>query len=35
MAEPAPGTPVQFGAFMTAERRRYEAVVRQSGAKVD
>lgn len=35
MAEPAPNSPAQFGAFMAAERRRYEAVVRQSGAKVD
>jgi tripartite-type tricarboxylate transporter receptor subunit TctC len=35
MAEPAAGTPAQFGAFMASERRRYEAVVRQSGAKVD
>ena len=35
MAEPAPSTPAQFGAFMANERRRYEAVVRHSGAKVD
>ncbi len=35
MAEPAPSSPAQFGAFMASERRRYEAVVRHSGAKVD
>ena len=35
MAEPAPNSPAQFAAFMAAERRRYESVVRQSGAKVD
>jgi hypothetical protein len=35
MAEPAPSSPSQFGQFMDSERRRYESVVKQSGAKVD
>jgi tripartite-type tricarboxylate transporter receptor subunit TctC len=35
MAEPTPSSPAQFGQFMAAERQRYEAVVKQSGAKVD
>ena len=35
MAEPTPTSPTQFGQFMDAERKRYEAVVKQSGAKVD
>jgi tripartite-type tricarboxylate transporter receptor subunit TctC len=35
MAEPAPGTPEQFGAFMQRERAKYERVVKASGAKVD
>jgi tripartite-type tricarboxylate transporter receptor subunit TctC len=35
MAEPTPNTPVQFAQFMDSERKRYESVVRQSGAKVD
>ncbi len=35
MAEPVPTTPEQFGAFMTAERAKYEKVVKASGAKVD
>ena len=35
MAEPAPSSPSQFGQFMDAERKRYESVVKQSGAKVD
>jgi len=35
MAEPAPSSPEQFGQFMTAERTKYERVVKLSGAKVD
>ncbi len=35
MAEPVPTTPEQFGAFMDAERAKYEKVVKASGAKVD
>ncbi len=35
MAEPLPGTPEQFAAFVRAEHARYEAVVKRSGAKVD
>ena len=35
MAEPAPGTPQEFGAFMQAERAKYEQVVKASGAQVD
>jgi tripartite-type tricarboxylate transporter receptor subunit TctC len=35
MAEPMPGTPEQFGAFVKRERAKYETVVKQSGAKVD
>jgi len=35
MAEPVPTTPEQFGALMTAERAKYEKVVKASGAKVD
>ncbi len=35
MAEPVATTPEQFGAFMNAERAKYEKVVKASGAKVD
>ena len=35
MAEPAPTTPEQFGAFVKSELARYEGVVKASGAKVD
>jgi tripartite-type tricarboxylate transporter receptor subunit TctC len=35
MAEPAPGTPEQFAAFLNAERAKYEQVVKASGARVD
>jgi len=35
MAEPAPGTPEQFGAFVKAELAKYGPVVKASGAKVD
>lgn len=35
MAEPVPTTPQQFDAFMAAERRKYESVVKASGASVD
>lgn len=35
MAEPAPSSPQAFGAFMAAERARYERVVKASGARVD
>jgi tripartite-type tricarboxylate transporter receptor subunit TctC len=35
MAEPAPTTPDQFGAFVKAELAKYETVVKASGAKAD
>ena len=35
LAEPAPMTPEQFGAFVKAELAKYEQVVKQSGAKAD
>ena len=35
MAEPAPTTPEQFGAFVKSELARYEGAVKASGAKVD
>ena len=35
MAEPVPGTPEQFSAFMKKELARYESVVKASGARVD
>lgn len=35
MAEPAPGTPQAFGAFLQKERTKYERVVKLSGAQVD
>lgn len=35
MAEPAPSTPEAFGAFLNAERAKYERLVKLSGAKVD
>lgn len=35
MAEPVPTTPEAFGAFMQAERLKYERVVKASGARVD
>ena len=35
MADPVPTTPQQFDAFMAAERRKYESVVKASGASVD
>ena len=35
MAEPVPGTPEAFGAFMKAELAKYEKVVKASGATVD
>ena len=35
MAEPAPGTPEQFSAFVRTELARYEGVVKASGAKAD
>ncbi|MFC7515624.1 Bug family tripartite tricarboxylate transporter substrate binding protein [Herbaspirillum sp. GCM10030257] len=34
-AEPAPTTPKQFGDLVRRENRRYESVVKRSGAKVD
>jgi tripartite-type tricarboxylate transporter receptor subunit TctC len=34
-AVPMPGTPEQFAAFVTAERAKYERVVRASGARAD
>jgi len=35
MAEPVPTTPAQFDQFMAAERKKYQQVVKASGAKVD
>jgi len=35
LAEPVPTSPEAFGALMAAERAKYEAVVKASGAKVD
>jgi tripartite-type tricarboxylate transporter receptor subunit TctC len=35
LAEPVPTTPEQFDAFMAAERSKYQAVVKASGATVD
>jgi tripartite-type tricarboxylate transporter receptor subunit TctC len=35
MAEPTPSSPQAFDAFMAAERKRYESVVKASGAVVD
>ncbi|KAF1024045.1 MAG: hypothetical protein GAK30_00064 [Paracidovorax wautersii] len=35
MAEPVASTPAQFDAFMKAERDKYQAVVKATGAKVD
>ena len=35
LAEPAPMTPDQFGAFVKAELRKYEALVKATGAKVE
>ncbi len=35
MAEPAPGTPEQFAALIQRELRRYEPVVKATGAKAD
>ena len=35
LAEPAPTTPDQFGAFVKAELAKYEPIVKASGAKAD
>ncbi|MDE2368211.1 MAG: tripartite tricarboxylate transporter substrate binding protein [Burkholderiales bacterium] len=35
MAEPSPTTPAQFGTFVAHELKKYEAVVKASGARVD
>ena len=35
LAEPAPMSPEQFGAFVTTELAKYEKVVKQSGARAD
>lgn len=35
MAEPVASTPAEFDRFMAAERAKYQAVVKASGAKVD
>jgi len=35
LAEPVSSTPEAFGALMNSERRKYEAMVKSSGAKVD
>ena len=34
-AEPSPTSPEQFGALIRSELKKYAAVVRASGAKVD
>jgi tripartite-type tricarboxylate transporter receptor subunit TctC len=35
LVEPVPSSPEEFGEFMTAERTRYEQIVRDAGASVD
>ena len=35
LAEAAPTTPERFAAFVAAESRKYERVVKASGAKLD
>ena len=35
LAEPVASTPAQFQALMQAERRKYQAIVQATGAKVD
>ena len=35
LAEPVPTSPEQFDAFMKAERDKYQAVVKATGARVD
>ena len=35
LAEPVPSSPEEFGAFMAAERGKYERVVKASGATID
>ncbi len=35
LAEPVASTPAEFSAFMTAERTKYEKIVKASGARVD
>jgi len=35
MAEPTPSSPAEFDRFMATERARYQAIVADSGAKVD
>ena len=35
LAEPAPSSPEDFGAFMKTERTKYEKLVKASGARVD
>ncbi len=35
LAEPAPSSPDEFGAFMKSERAKYEKLVKASGARVD
>ena len=35
LAEPVPTTAAQFGAFIPQELKKYEGVVKASGAKVD
>jgi tripartite-type tricarboxylate transporter receptor subunit TctC len=35
LAEPTPGTPEEFAAFMKTERTKYQALVKASGARVD
>ena len=35
LAEPAPTTPAQFGAFIQAELAKYEKVVKASGVRIE
>ena len=35
LADPAPSTPEEFGAFMAQERAKYQRLVKASGARVD
>ena len=34
-AEPAPGTPAEFGAFVRAEKTKWAAVIQRAGIKPD
>jgi tripartite-type tricarboxylate transporter receptor subunit TctC len=35
LAEPVPTTPLDFAAFMSSELKKYEGLVKASGAQVD